>query len=117
VTDPDIDALTGRLRRFAAERGWQAIDTPHNLAVAVLVESAELLEHFQWLSEEQSAQLPEAKRREVELEMADVLIFLLRLADTLGIDPMAAAARKLAINAAKYPADRARGRATKYSDL
>lgn len=117
MTDPDIAALTGRLRRFAADRGWQAIDTPHNLAVAVLVESAELLEHFQWLDEDQSGNLPEARLREVELEMADVLIFLLRLADTLGIDPMAAAEGKLRINAAKYPADRARGRAAKYSEL
>lgn len=117
MSDPDITALTERLRHFAAERGWQAIDTPHNLAVAVLVESAELLEHFQWLDAEQSARLPEARMREVELEMADVLIFLLRLADTLGIDPMAAAQRKLQINAAKYPAERARGRAAKYSEL
>jgi NTP pyrophosphatase (non-canonical NTP hydrolase) len=117
MTDPDLDALAGRLRRFAAERGWHAIDTPHNLAVAVLVESAELLEHFQWLDEAASARLPEAKLREAELEMADVLIFLLRLADTLGIDPMTAARRKLDINAARYPADRARGRAAKYTEL
>jgi NTP pyrophosphatase (non-canonical NTP hydrolase) len=117
MSDPQIAALTERLRRFAAERGWQAIDTPHNLAVAVLVETAELLEHFQWLDQAQSAHLSEDKRREAELEMADVLIFLLRLADTLGIDLMAAAQRKLEINAAKYPADRARGRAAKYTEL
>lgn len=117
MTDPQIAVLTERLRRFAADRGWQAIDTPHNLAVAVLVETAELLEHFQWLDQAQSARLSEDKRREAELEMADVLIFLLRLADTLGIDLMAAAQRKLDINAAKYPADLARGRAAKYTEL
>jgi len=117
MTDDALHDLTLRLRTFAAERGWDAIDTPRNLALAVLVEAAELQEHFQWLSEDDSARLPADKLRNVELEMADVLIFLLRLADTLGIDPSAAAQRKIAINARKYPADKARGRAVKYDPL
>lgn len=117
MSDPEISELTARLRRFAAARGWQAIDTPHNLALAVLVESAELQAHFQWLEGPASAQLPQATRSAVELEMADVFIFLLRLADTLGIDLMAAARDKLALNAAKYPADKARGSAAKYTEL
>jgi dCTP diphosphatase len=117
MTDTTLHDLTLRLRRFAAERGWNATDTPKNLAVAVLVEAAELQEHFQWLSEEESARLPADKLCSVSLEMADVLIFLLRLADTLGIDAAAAAQRKIAINARKYPTDKARGRATKYTEL
>lgn len=117
MTDAALHDLTLRLRSFAAERGWNAIDTPRNLAVAVLVEAAELQEHLQWLSEEESAHLPADKLGSVSLEMADVLIFLLRLADTLGIDVAAAAQRKMAINARKYPVDKARGRATKYNEL
>jgi dCTP diphosphatase len=117
MTDTTLPELTRRLRRFAAERGWSTSDTPKALALAVLVESAELLEHFQWLNEEESSRLSGQKRDEVEAEMADVLIFLLRLADSLGIDPTAAAQRKMSINAAKYPADKARGRATKYTEL
>lgn len=117
MTNSTLRDLTVRLRHFAAERGWEATDTPNNLAVAVLVESAELLEVFQWLSAEESACLPPEKRRAAELEMADVLIFLLRLSDTLGIDPAAAAEKKIAINARKYPADKARGRALKYDEL
>ncbi|MGB0128023.1 MAG: nucleotide pyrophosphohydrolase [Rhodocyclaceae bacterium] len=117
MTETTVPELTLRLRRFAAERGWDRSDTPKALALAVLVESAELLEHFQWSGEEDSNRLLPPKRQAVEAEMADVLIFLLRLADSLGIDPMAAATRKIAINAAKYPADKARGRATKYTEL
>lgn len=117
MTDAALHDLTLRLRSFAAERGWNAIDTPRNLAIAVLVEAAELQEHLQWLSEEESAHLPADKLDSVSLEMADVLIFLLRLADTLGIDVAAAAQRKMAINARKYPVDKARGRATKYNEL
>jgi NTP pyrophosphatase (non-canonical NTP hydrolase) len=117
MTDTILRDLTLRLRDFAAERGWEAVDTPNKLALSVLVESAELLELFQWLGEEESARLPPHKLRDAELEMADVLIFLLRLSDTLGIDPLAAAERKIAINARKYPVDRARGRALKYDEI
>lgn len=117
MANTDLDQLTLRLRVFAAERGWNRTDTPKALALAVLVESAELLEHFQWLAEAESSHLPAPKRAAVEAEMADVLIFLLRLADTLAVDPLAAAQRKMALNALKYPAERARGRATKYDEL
>lgn len=117
MPDLTLHDLALRLRRFAAERGWNAIDTPRNLALAVLVEAAELQEHFQWLSEEESARLPADKLESVSLEMADVLIFLLRLSDTLGIDAAAAAQHKITINARKYPADKAHGRATKYNEL
>jgi len=117
MADTELQLLTRRLRDFAAERGWERIDTPRNLAVAVLVEAAELQEHFQWLEPQESFRLSPQRREAAELEMADVLIFLLRLADTLGVDLPAAALRKMEINAVKYPVDKASGRALKYTEL
>lgn len=113
----ELQDLAERLRAFAAERRWESTDSAKNLAIAVMVEAGELLEHFQWLATEDSGALPPEKLRQVELEMADVLIFLVRLADTLGIDLLAAAESKIAINARKYPVDKARGRAVKYDEL
>ncbi|MDR2551212.1 MAG: nucleotide pyrophosphohydrolase [Desulfobulbus sp.] len=100
----DLEELAALLRRFADERGWEAFHTPKNLASALIVEAAELLEHFQWLTPEQSHNLPPATKNEVAHEIADVLIYLTRLADRLGIDPLEAAADKMALNAQKYPA-------------
>jgi NTP pyrophosphatase (non-canonical NTP hydrolase) len=95
--------LALELRRFAGERHWQPYHTPKNLAAALIVEAAELLEHFQWLTPEQSRDLPPATRQEVACEIADVLIYLTRLADQLQIDMLAAAREKMALNAVKYP--------------
>lgn len=92
------------LRDFAAERGWEQFHSPKNLAMALSVEAAELTEHFQWLTEAQSFTLSEEQREAVALEMADVLIYLVRMADRLDIDLLAAARRKVALNAEKYPA-------------
>ena len=114
-SDP-IRQLTEHLRRFAAERDWEQFHSPKNLAMALSVEVAEIAEHFQWLTEAQSHELDGAKRAEVEQELADALIYLVRLADQLGIDLLEAAGRKLAINEAKYPADRVRGSSKKYSE-
>ena len=102
------------LRRFAAARDWQQFHTPKNLAMALSVEAAELLEHFQWLTPEQCARLDARTKRAVGDEIADVLLYLTRLADVLDIDPIAAAKRKMVINARKYPVRRARGNARKY---
>lgn len=113
----DLGDLAQRLRAFAAERDWEPFHTPKNLASALIVEAAELLEHFQWLGGEQSAQLAPEQRAQVALEMADVLLYLVRLADRLDIDLLAAATRKLEINAIKYPAALARGTSAKYTDL
>ena len=112
-----IDDLQRRLRDFAAERDWEQFHTPRNLAAALSVEAAELLEHLQWLTDEQSRTLDDAKRTAVGEELADVLLYLLQLADKLDIDPLQAAERKLRLNAEKYPAERARGRSDKYTDL
>ena len=114
------DALTelrDAMRRFAAERDWDRFHTPKNLAMALSGEAGELTEHFQWLTAEESASLPAPVREEVALEMADVLLYLVRLGDVLGIDLAEAARRKIAINAQRYPVERVRGRAVKYDRL
>jgi len=112
---PTITSLRNDLRRFAAARDWQQFHTPKNLAMALSVESAELLECFQWLTPEQSAKLPVRDRRAVEEEVADVLLYLLRLTDVLGIDLLQAAQRKMKVNARKYPVALSRGSSRKYS--
>jgi NTP pyrophosphatase (non-canonical NTP hydrolase) len=114
-TRPTPAGLRDQLRRFAAARDWQQFHTPKNLAMALSVEAAELLECFQWLTPEQSARLSTGDRRAVEEEIADVLLYLLRLSDVLGIDPLAAAGRKMRLNARKYPVALSRGSARKYS--
>lgn len=113
----DIPSLQAALRDFARERDWEQFHSPKNLAAALSVEAAELLEHFQWLTEEQSRTLPSEKRAQAAEELADVLLYALQLADKLGVDPLDAAWKKLAINEQKYPVDRARGRSTKYTEL
>lgn len=112
-----LDELRARLARFAEERDWDQFHNPKNLAMALAAESGELLEHFQWLTPDEAARLPPETRAEVALEAADVLLFLLRLCDKLDIDLAAAAEKKLALNAKKYPIEKARGRATKYNKL
>lgn len=112
-----LERLRAQLATFAAERDWDQFHNPKNLAMALAGEAGELVEHFQWLSFEQAADLPPATREEVALECADVLLFLLRLCDKLGIDLAAAADRKLQINAKKYPVEKSRGKATKYNKL
>ena len=100
----DLQQLTDALRVFAKARDWEQFHSPKNLASALSVEAAELLEHFQWLTEAQSRALPPEKRAEVGAEMADVLLYLLQLADKLGIDLVEAARSKMLVNARKYPA-------------
>ncbi len=112
----DLEALKQQLRTFAADRDWEQFHSPKNLAMALIVEAAELVEHFQWLTESQSRSLTAAQREPVAQELADVLIYLVRLADRLDIDLLAAAERKIEINARKYPADRVRGSATKATE-
>lgn len=110
----DLGELAARIRAFAKERDWEQFHTPKNLAMGVAIEAAELMEEFHWLTPEASRRLPPEQLQAVRHEMADVLVYLVLLADKLGVDLMAAAAEKLEINAAKYPADLVRGKATKY---
>ncbi|HUL55835.1 MAG TPA: nucleotide pyrophosphohydrolase [Usitatibacter sp.] len=113
----DLEALRTQLREFTAARDWDQFHSPKNLAMALAAESGELLEVFQWLTEEQSARLDDKPRAAAADEIADVLLYLIRLADTLGIDPLVEARRKLADNERKYPVDKARGTAKKYTEL
>ena len=112
----DLAELKARVRAFVEERDWDRFHSPKNLAMALSVEASELVELFQWLTEEESAALDADRRLRVADELADVLWFLVRLADRLDIDLLEAAGRKLAANAAKYPADRVRGQSKKYDE-
>ncbi|MBI5899343.1 MAG: nucleotide pyrophosphohydrolase [Rhodocyclales bacterium] len=100
----DLNTLRDALREFCAARDWHRYHTPKNLVMALSVEAAELVEHFQWSTPEESLALAADKRAEVADEIADVLIYLTELADVLNIDPIAAARDKIVKNAAKYPA-------------
>ena len=113
----DLERLRGQLREFAAARDWDQFHSPKNLAMALSAEAGELLEVFQWLTEEQSRALGPGARAAASEEIADVLLYLVRLGDQLGIDPVEAAQRKLAANELKYPADKARGNSKKYDEL
>jgi NTP pyrophosphatase (non-canonical NTP hydrolase) len=109
-----LRALQQRVAAFAAARDWEPFHSPKNLAMALSVEAAELVEEFQWLTEEQSRALDSERRERVRLELADVFIYLLRIADKLGVDLVAAANDKIVLNEKKYPVERVRGDARKY---
>ena len=106
-----------RIRKFSKARDWDQFHSPKNLSMALSTEAAEILEHFQWLTEEQSNSLPQNKLGEVESELADTLIYLIRLADKLDIDLVTAAQKKIELNEKKYPVNKAMGNATKYTEL
>ena len=108
--------LRNALRQFAAERDWDQFHSPKNLAAALAVEAAELLERFQWLTEEESRKLSPVELARVRQEMADVLTYLVRLADKLDVVLLEAARDKIVVNAQKYPVEKSRGSARKYSD-
>lgn len=109
-----IAQLAQRLQQFADARDWGQFHSPKNLASALIVEAGELLEHFQWMTQDQSRQLGAEKKQAVAHEMADVLLYLVQLSSALGVDLMAAASEKMAINAQKYPVEQARGSSKKY---
>lgn len=117
MTESEFGALATRLRQFAAERDWEQFHAPKNLAMALAVEAAELMEPFQWRSAADSERLDESTQEAVAMELADVLLYTVRLADRLGIDLNAAAWRKIALNEQRYPADKSRGHHRKYTDL
>lgn len=115
--DGALQSLTTALRQFAADRDWEQFHSPKNLASALSVEAAELLEHFQWMTEEQSRNLSDDKRALVSQELADVLLYLLQIADKLQIDLVQSAKSKLAINAQNYPIDQSKGSSRKYDEF
>ncbi len=119
--DPDhtIQALTAKIRHFAEERQWEPFHTPRNLMLALVGEVGELAEIFQWRKEEEVATMMSdaATAQALRDELADVATYCFRLADVLGIDLGAAMVQKIAQNAAKYPVEKAKGHARKYTDL
>lgn len=117
MSEPTTQGLTDALREFARERNWEQFHAPKNLALSILIEAAEIAEHFQWVDPRDSAALSADTKEAVALEIGDTLLYLLRLADVLGIDPLAAAAAKMRINAERYPIEKAYGRSTKYDAL
>jgi dCTP diphosphatase len=117
---PALDSLQQlkvTLRQFAADRDWDQFHQPKNLVMALSVEVAELMEHFQWQGVEASASLDPARRAAVREELADVLLYLIRLADKLDVDLLEASVEKIAKNALKYPVEKARGSMRKYTEL
>ena len=112
-----MEELMRKLREFAAERDWEQFHSPKNLSMALAVEVAEIIELFQWLTEEQTRRLDPGTLRKVREEIGDVQIYLVRLADRLGISPLEAALDKLEINRQKYPPEKSRGNATKSTDF
>jgi len=115
--NPMMKELTEKIRAFARDRDWEQFHSPKNLAMALSVEVAEVVEHFQWLTQEESRRLDSARLEEIRQEIGDVMIYLVRLADQLGIDPLQAADEKIQINEKKYPVEKSRGLAAKYTDL
>lgn len=112
----DLDELIERINGFAAERDWDQFHSPKNLSMALIAEAAELVEHFQWLTEEQSYTLPDNTLAEVRLELADIFVYLLRMSDRLGVDLVQAAQQKISLNEQKYPAEKVKGSAKKYHE-
>lgn len=112
-----LNQLAQRLQAFAQARDWGQFHSPKNLASALIVEAGELLEHFQWLTEDQSRNLDAAKKQEVAFEMADVLLYLIQMGNELGVDLVEAAQRKVVLNEQKYPVEQAKGSSKKYNEL
>lgn len=111
----DFDSIKKYLREFAEQRDWQQFHSPKNLSMALSVEASELLEHFQWMSEEHSKQLSLEELAPIADEIADVQLYLIRLADQLNLDIFSAIENKIKKNEAKYPADLVRGSSKKYT--
>jgi len=113
---PELLALKGRMRDFAERRNWDQFHAPKNLVMALAGEAGELIEHFQWLTEAQSAELDARTLEQVASEIADIQIYLVRLADKLDVSIADAVERKVAENERKYPVDLAYGSARKYTE-
>jgi len=117
MKNDSLDQLRQNLANFAADRDWDQFHSPKNLSMALIAECAELIEHFQWLTEEQSSELSVDKKQAVGLEMADILIYLVRIADKLDIDLITMANEKIHLNETRFPIDKVRGKAGRGVDF
>jgi NTP pyrophosphatase (non-canonical NTP hydrolase) len=111
-----INHIKNKLNTFVQERDWDQFHSPKNLSMALAIEVAEIMEHFQWLTEAQSQVIDDTRLQEIKDEIGDVLIYLIRLSDKLNIDLLQAAYDKLEKNNKKYPTDMVRGKALKYNE-
>lgn len=116
TTEEQLETLRKRLAKFASDRDWDQFHSPKNLSMALIAETAELVEHFQWLSEEDSKNLDTEKRDAVAMELADIFIFLIRIADKTGVNLAESAWKKIKINEARYPVDKVKGSAKRASE-
>ena len=117
MTDTFLRQLNEDVNYFVEERDWDQFQTPKNLSMALIVEAAELVEHFQWMQPEDSESLTNDKKKNVAEELADILIYTVRLADRLGIDLEQSAKDKVTKNCRKYPVQKVRGKSAKYTEL
>lgn len=111
-----LNDLRARINQFVHERDWEQFHSPKNLAMAMIVEAAEVVEHFQWMTESTSRILDAETKQDVSHELADTFVYLLRIAEVCDIDLIAAANQKIAINAKKYPVEKCKGSNAKYTD-
>ncbi|MDP3210726.1 MAG: nucleotide pyrophosphohydrolase [Methylotenera sp.] len=111
-----LDALRARVNNFVTERDWAQFHSPKNLAMAMIVEAGEVVEHFQWMTEQESRQLDAQTKEQVGQELSDTLVYLLRIAEVCGIDLIEAANKKIDLNAQKYPVDKCKGSNAKYTN-
>ncbi len=116
MSEPILEELQLKLKKFAQVRDWEQFHSPKNLSMALSVEASELVEHFQWMTERQSAELTPQRHAAVAFELADIFIFLLRLSDQLGVDLMEITKRKIEINEKRYPVDKVKGSSKKYNE-
>jgi NTP pyrophosphatase (non-canonical NTP hydrolase) len=116
MNDDSLEQLRQRIAAFATARDWDQFHSPKNLSMALIAEAAELVEHFQWLTEEESQRLPPERLEQVSEELADILIYLVRTADRLDLDLVDAARRKMLKNEARYPVEKAKGNARRASE-
>jgi dCTP diphosphatase len=112
----NLDELRAKVNAFVRERDWDQFHSPKNLAMAMIVEAAEVVEHFQWDTLDESKQMSEERRTEIGHELADTFVYLLRLAEVTGVDLIAAAHQKIALNAIKYPVEKSKGSNAKYTE-
>jgi NTP pyrophosphatase (non-canonical NTP hydrolase) len=111
-----LDDLRARVNNFVTERDWAQFHSPKNLAMAMIVEAGEVVEHFQWMTEQESRQLDAQTKEQVGQELSDTLVYLLRIAEVCGIDLIEAANKKIDLNAQKYPVDKCKGSNAKYTN-
>jgi dCTP diphosphatase len=110
-----LDALRARVNNFVTERDWAQFHSPKNLAMAMIVEAGEVVEHFQWMTEQESNNLDAQTKEQVGQELSDTLVYLLRIAEVCGIDLIEAANKKIDLNAQKYPVEKCKGSNAKYT--